>query len=102
MDICVYIYTYGYIYIYIYIHILCMCVYLSMGQLADFVQLHQSRQRTRYTESVLPMQRIRSQLRAASMALNKAMDQHAGVLATSMLYYYCITISTIIYLHNWA
>ena len=40
--------------IYIYIHISCMCVYLSMGQLADFVQLHQSRQRTRYMESVLP------------------------------------------------
>ena len=35
------------------------------------VQLHETRQRTGYTESVLPTQRIRSQLRAASMALRQ-------------------------------
>ena len=64
-----------YIYIYIHTHI-CVSINVSVV-LTSFncmklvVQLHETRQRTGYTESVLPTQRIRSQLRAASMALRQ-------------------------------
>ena len=40
-------------YIYIYTYYVCVCIFQWIS-CSDFVQLHQSRQRTGYTESVLP------------------------------------------------